>query len=61
MPITAAQLAKSVKDLRDVQKLYFKSRDVIVLQKAKHLEKEVDLMVESVLSYKHPETGNLFE
>lgn len=60
MQVTASQLAKKVKELRDNQKKYFKTRDIMVLQECKKVEKEVDMLVESVLAFQHPVTGNLF-
>lgn len=61
MLITAHQLATKTKELRDLQKKYFKTRDVVVLQKCKYVEKEVDTMVDSVMNFQQPVTGNLFE
>lgn len=51
MQVSAPQLAKKVKELRDLQKKYFKTRDITLLQSCKKTEKEVDEMVESVLRY----------
>ena len=34
---------KLVKEMRDTQKKYFKTRDYLVLAKSKQLEKQVDL------------------
>jgi hypothetical protein len=61
MLITAHQLATKVKELREEQKKYFKTKDPVILIKCKQLEKQVDTVVESVLSFQVPVTGNLFK
>lgn len=42
-------LAKEVKQMRDLQKEYFKNRDKIVLQTSKQKERLVDNMVEQII------------
>lgn len=59
--ITANELAKKTKELRDAQKIFFKTKDWRALEKCKKIEKEVDTMVDAVLAFQHPTTGNLFE
>ena len=47
--------AKKVLDMRNAQRDYFRKRDFILLEKAKRLELEVDLLVNESIG------GNLFE
>ncbi len=47
-----------VKDMRDTQKLYFKTRDANILNKSKELEKAVDKMLDKFEEEKYG--GKLF-
>jgi len=58
--ITAPELATAVKELRDLQTEYFKTKDWKVLGRCKTQEKKVDSMVNNVLNAQVPKTGNLF-
>lgn len=46
------EFAKLVKEMRDNQKMYFKTRDSRVLSESKRLEKEVDKALDSILNCK---------
>lgn len=60
--ISGKELAATVKDMRDLQKDYFKTRDPIVLQKCKAIESKVDNMVKAVLNHEPEEKQlNLFK
>jgi hypothetical protein len=61
MLVTAHQLAAQVKLLRDMQKLYFKNKDIVILQRCKFHEKELDKMVESILENQKPQQPTLFQ
>lgn len=61
MLITANQLAKKVKEMRDLQKSYFKDKKQSTLYSAKFTEKEVDAMIDSILKYQPARSGDLFE
>lgn len=39
------EFLKTVKDMRDAQKEYFKTRSFSALEKSRHLEKRVDQMI----------------
>ena len=59
--INAKDLAAKVKEMRDTQKEFFKTKQFPALDKARRLEREVDGMIDTVLAYGQPVTGNLFE
>lgn len=48
------EFAKLVKEMRDAQKMYFKTRDSKVLSESKRLEKEVDNAVDLLLNICRP-------
>lgn len=48
------EFAKLVKEMRDAQKTYFKTRDSKVLSESKRLEKEVDKAVDLLLNICRP-------
>lgn len=51
------EFVKTVREMRNAQKEYFKTRDKEVLAKSKELERKVDRMLSSMFS----DTPNLFQ
>jgi len=58
--ITAFQLATKVEEMLDEQQKYFKSRDILQLQKCKRMEKEVRTMLTGVKAQQNPKMPSLF-
>lgn len=58
--ITPAEFARLVRDMRDAQKEYFRTRDIGVLQRSKRLERRVDDVVEDLATSDQAEQGRLF-
>ena len=56
--MTARQFYEKVKEMRQAQKLYFKTKRTDYLRKSKVLEKEIDQEIERVESILSP-SGNL--
>ncbi|MCD8285606.1 MAG: hypothetical protein LUD50_00035 [Clostridia bacterium] len=54
------QFARLVKEMRDAQWKYFRTRSFVWLNEAKGKEAEVDAVVKRILEGPVPETGNLF-
>ncbi|SDC53592.1 hypothetical protein [Williamwhitmania taraxaci] len=59
--ITAHELAAKVDEMLNEQQKYFKTKDILQLQKCKRVEKEVRTMVQTIKSFQHPQTLNLFD
>ena len=59
--ITAFQLATKVEEMLDEQQKYFKSRDILQLQKCKRIEKEVRTMLTAVKAQQNPKMPSLFD
>lgn len=58
--ITVFQLATKVEEMLDEQQKYFKSRDILQLQKCKRIEKEVRTMLTAVKAQQNPKMPSLF-
>lgn len=58
--ITSKELAKKVKEMRKAQTLFFRTKQFRALDNARRLEREVDQMVDEVISYGQPVSGDLF-
>ena len=58
--ITSKVLAKKVKEMREAQNEFFRTKQYSTLDRARSLEREVDRLIKEVLSYGEPVTGNLF-
>lgn len=58
--ITAPELASAVKDMREAQNAFFKTKQFADLDKAKKAEKKVDGMVKQILTAQVPQCGKLF-
>lgn len=63
--MTVLQLAARVKEVRDAQRAYFRTRDKAVLATSKRLERELDATVDRLLGPATPVSlpgqGELFE
>lgn len=59
--ITAHELAVKVDEMLNEQQKYFKTKDILQLQKCKSVERQVRSMVNAVKAYQQPKTLNLFD
>jgi hypothetical protein len=48
--MTTIQLARCVQEMRQAQKLYFRTRTVEALDESKRLERELDKLVNEIIS-----------
>ena len=58
--ITSKELATKVKAMREAQNEYFRTKQFSCLDKARKIEREVDGMVNEVLTHVDAIPGNLF-
>lgn len=56
--MTQEEFINLVRDMRKAQKEYFKTRDYLVLNRSKILERQVDAAIKS---FEQPESPSLFE